>query len=129
MRGLSKTMLSKTMLTKTLNDAVALLQSSKDPLLIAHPRPDGDTVGSTLALRLALLQLGKRPSVVCVHPLPDNLAYLPGAGAFATDAPEDATFDLIVAIDMSDLSRTGGIYREAWHGQMPLLVIDHHETN
>lgn len=112
-----------------LNQTTTLLQASNRPLLIAHPRPDGDTIGSTLALRLALLALGKQPVVACVHPLPGNLAYLPGAEAFVPDIREDADLDLVVAIDMSDLKRTGGIYRESWHDRFPLLVIDHHETN
>ncbi|RLC86782.1 MAG: hypothetical protein DRI37_06800 [Chloroflexi bacterium] len=109
--------------------ATALLQHSDHPLLIAHPRPDGDTIGCTLALRLALLQLGKQPLVACVHPIPLNLSHLPGAGTFVRDVPEDADIDLVVAIDMSDLNRTGGIYKDAWRGHIPLLVIDHHETN
>jgi phosphoesterase RecJ-like protein len=105
------------------------LKASERPLLIAHPRPDGDTIGTTLALRLALLALGKSPIIACVHPLPDNLAYLPGAAAFVEDVAEDAAIDLVVAIDMSDLKRTGGIYKDSWRGRFPLIVIDHHETN
>lgn len=90
-----------------LDQALERLHASQRPLLIAHPRPDGDTIGSTLALRLALLSLGKAPRVACVHPLPENLAYLPGAATFEADVPEDADIDLVVAVDMSDLSRTG----------------------
>ncbi len=67
--------------------------------------------------------------MVCVHPLGSSLTYLPGAEAFATDVTDDADIDLIAAIDMSDLKRTGGIYRESWRGKLPLVVIDHHETN
>ncbi len=67
--------------------------------------------------------------MVCVHPLGSSLTYLPGAEAFATDVADDADIDLIAAIDMSDLKRTGGIYRESWRGRLPLVVIDHHETN
>ena len=67
--------------------------------------------------------------MVCVHPLGSSLTYLPGAEAFATDVADDADIDLIAAIDMSDLKRTGGIYRESWRGELPLVVIDHHETN
>ncbi|MGC9357803.1 MAG: DHH family phosphoesterase, partial [Anaerolineae bacterium] len=82
-----------------------------------------------LALRLALLEKGQFPTIACVDPIPDNLAHLPGAEHFVRDVPEDADIDLVVAIDMSDLKRTGGIYKEAWRGQLALLVIDHHETN
>lgn len=112
-----------------LDQALERLHASQRPLLIAHPRPDGDTIGSTLALRLALLSLGKAPRVACVHPLPENLAYLPGAAAFEADVPEDADIDLVVAVDMSDLSRTGGLYKPEWAGRYALLVIDHHKTN
>ena len=115
--------------TTTLKQAAELLQQCERPLLIAHPRPDGDTIGSALALRLALLELGKSPTVACVHPLPAGLAYLPGADTFVRDVPEDADIDLVVAVDMSDLARTGGIYKDAWRERLPLLVIDHHETN
>lgn len=118
-----------TLNSEALQKATVLLTKSEHPLLISHPRPDGDTIGSTLALRLALIRAGKSPTIACVHPIPDNLAYLPGTGTYVTDVAEDADIDLVVAIDMSDLDRTGGIYKEAWHGKLPLLVIDHHATN
>ncbi len=112
-----------------LHHAAALLQQRRRPLLISHPRPDGDTIGCALALRLALLQMGKNPVLACVHPIPANVAYLPGAETYVSDVPEDAGIDLVVAVDMSDLSRTGGIYKDAWRGKLPLLVVDHHATN
>lgn len=115
--------------TQLLEQTIHLLKTAKCPLLIAHPRPDGDTIGCTLALRLALLQLGSDPTIACVHPVPANLAYLPGADSFVRAVDDDAEFDLVVAVDMSDLKRTGGIYKETWRGHIPLLVIDHHETN
>lgn len=118
-----------TMTTPALTQALECLQASERPLLIAHPRPDGDTIGCTLALRLALLALGKAPRIACVHPLPGNLDYLPGAAAFEVAIPEDADIDLVVAVDMSDLSRTGGIYKPAWAERLKLVVIDHHATN
>jgi len=112
-----------------LDQALERLHASQRPLLISHPRPDGDTIGSTLALRLALLSLGKAPRIACVHPIPENLAYLPGAAMFEADVPADADIDLVVAVDMSDLSRTGGLYKPEWAGRYALLVIDHHQTN
>ena len=114
---------------KALEQAAALLQQSERPLLISHPRPDGDTVGSTLALRLALRELGKDPIIACVHPLGENLAYLPGADQYREILPEDIDIDLVVVVDMSDLQRTGGLYRDEWRDRIPLLVVDHHATN
>jgi phosphoesterase RecJ-like protein len=109
--------------------AAALLKQRRRPLLISHPRPDGDTIGSALALRLALLQMGQNPVLACVHPVPANIGYLPGAKTYVSDVSEDADIDLVIAVDMSDLNRSGGIYKDAWRGELPLLVIDHHATN
>lgn len=110
-----------------LTQAKTLLERSRHPLLIAHPRPDGDTIGSALALRLALLRLGQQPVVACVDPVPDTFAYLPGWETFVTEVTEPV--DLAVAVDQSDLQRSGGLYPEDWRGRVPLLVIDHHQTN
>ncbi len=114
---------------EALRQAATMLRRSRRPLLISHPRPDGDTIGSTLALRLALLALGKEPIVACVHPIPENFSFLPGADRYRRQVDESDGFDLVVAVDMSDLKRTGGLYRDHWRGTYPLLVIDHHETN
>jgi len=126
---ISTTMMTSSLSAEALHYAAALLQQRRRPLLISHPRPDGDTIGCTLALRLALLQMGKTPVLACVHPIPANVAYLPGAETYVRDVPEDADIDLVIAVDMSDLSRTGGIYRDSWRGSLPLLVVDHHATN
>ncbi len=114
---------------EALHEATTLLERSSRPLLISHPRPDGDTIGSALALRLALLEMGKTPIIACEHALSPNLAYLPGAKYFVDDVHESVDIDLVVAVDMSDLSRTGSIYKDAWRNKLPLLVIDHHMTN
>lgn len=116
----------------SLQQAVHLLKKHNHPYLVAHPRPDGDTLGCTLALRLALIALGKAPIVACVHPVPSNLCYLPDAEAFVQAVPEESAaiaVDLLIAVDMSDLQRTGGMVPESWIGRLPLLVIDHHATN
>ena len=114
---------------EALHHAAALLKQRRRPLLISHPRPDGDTIGSALALRLALLQIGQNPVLACVHPVPANVTYLPGAKTYVNDVSEETDIDLVIAVDMSDLRRTGGIYRDVWRGKLPLLVIDHHATN
>jgi len=114
---------------EALRKATILLERSSRPLLISHPRPDGDTIGSALALRLVLLELGKSPIIACEHSLSRNLTYLPGAKYYVDDVHEGVDIDLVVAVDMSDLSRTGTIYKDAWRNNLPLLVIDHHTTN
>ena len=94
-----------------LSDAVAFLKEHTDFLLIAHVAPDGDTLGSCLALKLLLEQLGKRAWVVCDDPMPHLYAFLPGADELLSlDAAVDA--QAFVAVDCADVGRAGSqLYR------------------
>jgi bifunctional oligoribonuclease and PAP phosphatase NrnA len=95
--------------------------------VVGHMRPDGDCVGSQLALALALRDRGKR--VVCWNedPVPRKLAFLDAAGLFRL--PEAGRgFDCVVATDCASYERLGGAGREL--GRRRLLInIDHHESN
>ena len=89
-----------------LSDAVAFLTKYDSFLLMAHVAPDGDTLGSCLALQKLLQQLGKQAWVVCDDPLPHLYAFLPGVdGLLAPDAAVDA--QAFVAVDCADVGRTG----------------------
>lgn len=95
----------------------------------AHVSPDGDTLGSTLALRLAFLALGKQVNVICDGDVPDNLKYLPGSETVLR--PENvngADYDTAIAVDVSDRSLLGkseAVFDAAGFR----MVIDHHATN
>ena len=91
--------------------------------MTSHVRPDGDAIGSSLALALALLDAGKQVQVVLSDGLPANFMHLPGAEMVRTKA--DGEFDLIVSLDCSDLKRIGDAL--AGHHK-PDIVIDHHIT-
>ena len=109
-----------------ISDAVAFLREHSDFLLIAHVAPDGDTIGSCLALQQLLEQMGKRARVICDDPVPHLYAFLPGADKVL---PKDAAVDAeaFVAVDCADIGRTGGQWGRA--GTKPSLCIDHHITN
>ena len=109
-----------------LSDAVAFLKEHIDFLLIAHVAPDGDALGSCLALRLLLKQLGKKAWVVCDDPMPHLYAFLPGADELLSpDAAVDA--QAFVAVDCADVGRAGSQWGRV--GTQPSLCIDHHITN
>jgi len=100
------------------------LQAAKRVLVTSHVRPDGDAIGSSLALGLALLDLGKGVQIVLSDGIPASFRHLPGADLIQKKASGD--FDLIISVDCSDLQRTGSAldgYRP------PEIVIDHHVTN
>ncbi len=93
-------------------------------LITSHIRPDGDAIGSSLALALALQDIGKQVQVVLSDGLPASFNHLPGSKIILTRAKGE--FDLIISVDCSDLKRVG----KALDGyRTPDIVIDHHSTN
>ncbi len=109
-----------------ISDAVAFLREHSDFLLIAHVAPDGDALGSCLALQMLLKRLGKRARVICDDPVPHLYAFLPGAdGVLPGDA--DVDVEALVAVDCADVGRAGKPWRRL--SDRPSLCIDHHITN
>ena len=101
----------------------AVLQAAQKILIVSHIRPDGDAVGATLGLGLALRSAGKTVQMVLVDGVPSNLRHLAGSGDIRRKIIGE--WDLSVVVDASDLLRTGGVLGAV----KPGLNIDHHVTN
>jgi phosphoesterase RecJ-like protein len=100
------------------------IRAAQRVLVTSHIRPDGDAIGSSLALGIAILDLGKQVQIVLSDGIPMSFRHLPGAELIQKKATGE--FDLIVSVDCSDLQRTG----KALEGyRSPDIVIDHHITN
>ncbi len=112
-----------------LEAVVAVLRGATRPLLFCHRSPDGDTVGSALALSMALQSLGSAPTVVCPDPLPRSLLFLPASGTVGTTLPPDA--DLLVTVDISDPGLLGPMRADLTRlrAGRTLLNIDHHASD
>lgn len=108
---------------------VRALSTAESALLCMHIGPDGDTLGSTLALGMALERMGKRVRLACADPVPALYAFLPGTESIMPpDALAGERFDLAVAVDVSDASRLGAV-RPLFEAAPVRAVIDHHPTN
>lgn len=96
-------------------------------LIACHENPEGDAIGSELALALALRKMGKTATVLNADPVPGNLAFLPGAGTVV--AEEDGSrYQVAVVVDCGSPERTGRVGPEL--RKCPVMVnIDHHLTN
>jgi len=108
--------------------AVCRVLSEKDRFLIAcHENPEGDAIGSELALALALRRMGKTATVLNADPVPGNLRFLPGADTVLFE--EDGSgYEVAVVVDCGSPERTGRVGAEL--RKCPVLVnIDHHRTN
>ena len=110
-----------------LTETVEFIRSHDNFLLVTHISPDGDTIGSGLALFAALRTIGKTVSIVSSDRVPRMYEFLSGAGEFCRpgNAPE---FETIIFIDCGDAKRAGtagDLLCRAAHS----LCIDHHGTN
>lgn len=103
------------------------LQAANAPLLVCHVAPDGDAIGGLTGLGQALHGLGKRPTLACADPVPAHFHFIPAAETIVHEIT--APFDLVVALDCSDISRIGGFVDLPAFKEVPLINIDHHLTN
>ncbi|MBI5905632.1 MAG: bifunctional oligoribonuclease/PAP phosphatase NrnA [Deltaproteobacteria bacterium] len=109
-------------------EAVCRVLREMDRFLIAcHENPEGDAIGSELALALALRKMGKTAVVLNSDPVPGNLLFLPGADTVVFEE-DGSKYDVAVVVDCGSPDRTGRVGVELL--KCPLLVnIDHHRTN
>ncbi|MEZ4838576.1 bifunctional oligoribonuclease/PAP phosphatase NrnA [Flavobacterium sp.] len=112
-----------------------LLQHSKKIVIIPHRNPDGDAMGSTLALYHFLSKLKHQPIIISPNEFPDFLAWLPGSSDVlifekdkhqATNLLEKA--DLILTLDFNALHRTGEMENVLTKVESPFIMIDHHQA-
>lgn len=114
-------------LTGALHHAAVALRKARSVVVCAHVRPDGDAVGSVLALTLALREAG----ISAIPTLADEGAdapatyqFLPGFGLY-TPAADLETPDVFVALDTPNLERIGAAGELAQAAET-LIVMDHH---
>jgi phosphoesterase RecJ-like protein len=94
-------------------------------VVVSHARPDGDSLGSELAMAFALRDLGKDVRVVNRDPVPHYLASFPGVADIEVRDTVDGTFDAAIVLECGSLARTevSGLERHF------VINIDHHVGN
>ena len=100
------------------------LKLAKKVLVISHQRPDGDAIGSLLAMGLPLLAAGKDVQMVLKDGIPDNFRFLAGSELIKTKPV--GKVDFIIVVDSSEIERTDTDFNGY---DVPDLNIDHHKTN
>ncbi|HET6514730.1 MAG TPA: bifunctional oligoribonuclease/PAP phosphatase NrnA [Thermodesulfovibrionales bacterium] len=103
-------------------ELIALIRKNRDFILATHTSPDGDALGSSLALSSALESLGKITAVFNRDGVPEIYRFLPGRERVASLLPRDK--GLLVLLDCNEPERAG-----LGDASFPYsIVIDHHET-
>lgn len=105
---------------------IEALRADGPVILCGHARPDGDSIGSVMAMAAALRALGRPVRPICSDPAPAAFHVFPGMEALEITRDVDATGATVVVMESGALSRTGitGLERAA-----VVVNIDHHLGN
>lgn len=110
----------------SLAKVVSALQEKQSFLITGHASPEGDVIGSGMALALALRDMGKKAEVINRDPIPQQLRFLPYEGLFTQQKIITQKADALIVVDSGSFERTG-YTRPA---SIPTVInIDHHITN
>lgn len=111
----------------TISEIARWALEQDDFALIAHIRPDGDSLGCTLGVKLALEQLGKRAVVVYPGDIPEMYRFLPGVDAIVDENTLPFEPQAVLVLDVAKADRMGraaAVYQACANR----AVIDHHEV-
>ncbi len=108
--------------TKISSDLLKLIKNNRSFLIVGHINPEGDSIGSSLALALGLKKIGKKNvCVVSSDPVPENLKFLPASGSVKQNIPRKK-YDVAILVDCNHIDRTGFNSLNS----VKTAVIDHH---
>lgn len=102
------------------------IKRAKTIAIISHINPDGDTVGSSLAIYKALEMYGKTPYIFCDDNIDGKIKVLSGIEKY--NIAKLDRYDLSIAVDCADMERMGYSISEYKKGRRK-IDLDHHKTN
>lgn len=101
-----------------------VIDKAESILLVAHKRPDPDTVGANLALKYYLESIGKKTTIVCYDPFPESLGNLFHETFYHPDQIDLSNFDAVIAADSVD--RGFHLFADRFDERQVIVLIDHH---
>jgi phosphoesterase RecJ-like protein len=111
----------------TPEEMIEVLRKAPKVALFSHVSPDGDCIGSMLALGLALEKMGKEVSFYNPNPVPSYLSFLPGSSRIRQELPSPQP-KILLFVDCTDLGRVN-LSRSEISGDSIVLNLDHHISN
>jgi phosphoesterase RecJ-like protein len=111
-----------------MNQIIHHLKNSNNLFLATHRNPDGDAIGSLIAMGLSLEALNKRTTLYNESPIPAVYRFLPFADRIVQYVDKANIYDTAIILDCSDLERIGKAVSMV--NKIPIVInIDHHITN
>lgn len=107
-----------------------LIKNANRILCVAHKKPDGDTIGATVAFSHLLKNKGKDVVMACIDDIPQKFRFLSGASKFVKEF-DFREFDLLIVSDAgaSYMTKFHEIYPDIFSGEVSVINIDHHASN
>lgn len=109
----------------TLDNILEKIKNAEKIVILTHETPDGDAIGSSLAMKIALNKLGKNADVI-IKEFPRVFDFLAGREQVKENS-EIEQYDLAIALDCADFKRLIG--NEYFENAKQTIVIDHHGSN
>jgi phosphoesterase RecJ-like protein len=110
-----------------MNSIIQQFNNSNKILVVTHAHPDGDAIGSLIAMGLSLETLNKKITLYCESLIPAVYRFLPEVHRVVNKIG-NLNYDMAVILDCGDLDRVG--QAASFVKQIPVIVnIDHHVTN
>ncbi|GAB4442194.1 MAG: bifunctional oligoribonuclease/PAP phosphatase NrnA [bacterium] len=103
------------------------IEQSYSLIIASHVDPEGDAIGSSLALYFALKNMGKKVCVYNESGVPRILRFLPGKENIVTSLESVNEYDAIFVVDCGDIDRLGKLKNRL--EKLKIINIDHHSTN
>lgn len=110
----------------TLDNILEEINKAEKIAIVVHENPDGDAVGSALAMKLALKQLGKTADLI-IPEYSKELALLPGTDEIIKES-EIEEYDLAIALDCASIKLLNGCTKYFENAKVK-VSIDHHSSN
>ena len=110
----------------TLDIIIEEIKSAESIVILTHENPDGDAIGSSLAMYNGLKQIGKNVDVI-IPEFPEIYRFLPLSEEVKTEGSTN-NYDLALALDCGDVKRLNGTSN--WFEDANVRIsIDHHSAN
>ncbi|KAF5049428.1 Bifunctional oligoribonuclease and PAP phosphatase NrnA [anaerobic digester metagenome] len=114
-------------MTPHLKPIIEHIRETDNFLVLSHVSPDGDALGSMLAMGELLAALGKRVTLFNESGIPSRFSWLAPKREILTSLPENEP-DTIIVLDCGSAERTGEVIRP-WLASKTVINIDHHLGN
>ena len=109
-----------------LDNIIEEIKNANDIVILTHETPDGDAIGSSLAMYFAIKRLGKEADLI-IPDFPRTYSFLPGVENVKKEGQSE-NYDLAIALDCSDIKRLNG-FANYFENAKVKIVIDHHSSN